>query len=335
MQFIDEATIHLTAGNGGNGSSSFRREKFIQFGGPDGGNGGSGGGVVFRGSKDVNTLIDYRFQQHFIAKSGESGRGKNQSGASGENLILIVPVGTQIFELETHELLADISSPDQEVTIVKGGRGGLGNINFKSSVNQAPEFAQKGEAGEKLVARLELKLLSDVGLLGLPNAGKSTFLANTTRAKPKIADYPFTTLKPQLGVVYINNQEFVVADIPGIIKGASVGKGLGDRFLKHIERCRILLHLIDITSEDIVKDYEIIREELNGYSKDLLKKNEIIALTKTDLLTDEEVMLKTAELQKYFKETKKDNGIEVMSISAVTHSNLKPLLNLLLHKISG
>lgn len=251
MQFIDEVKIHLQAGNGGNGASSFRREKFIPRGGPDGGDGGRGGSIVFECVKDLNTLIDFRFKQHFDAKNGKYGRGANQNGLSGEDLVLRVPLGTQVFSEDKSELIADLMHDGERITIVKGGRGGLGNVNFKSSTNRAPTFAQKGEQGEDKWVRLELKLLSDAGLLGMPNAGKSTFLASTTRAKPKIADYPFTTLKSQLGVVYIDEHEFVLADIPGLIEGASEGRGLGDRFLKHVERCGVLLHLIDGSAEDI------------------------------------------------------------------------------------
>ncbi|MBM3579967.1 MAG: GTPase ObgE [Alphaproteobacteria bacterium] len=267
MHFIDEVKIHLQAGNGGNGASSFRREKFVPRGGPDGGDGGRGGSVIFECTKDLNTLIDFRFKQHFAAKSGNGGRGANQNGVSGDDLVLRVPLGTQVFSDDKLELIADLMNHGERVVLVKGGRGGLGNINFKSSTNRAPTYAQKGEPGEEKWVRLELKLLSDAGLLGMPNAGKSTFLAATTRAKPKIADYPFTTLKPQLGVVYVDDHEFVLADIPGLIEGASEGRGLGDRFLKHVERCGVLLHLIDASAEDVVKNYRVIREELAGYAQ--------------------------------------------------------------------
>ena len=254
MQFIDEAKICLKAGDGGNGASSFRREKFIPRGGPDGGDGGRGGSIVFECTKDLNTLIDFRYQQHFIAKSGIRGHGANKNGITADDMILKVPVGTQVYNEDLSEILFDFKADGETFTVAKGGRGGLGNSNFKSSINQAPTYAQTGEEGQKLWVNLKLKLLSDAGLLGMPNAGKSTFLAATTRAKPKIADYPFTTLKPQLGVVYIDGHEFVLADIPGLIEGASEGRGLGDRFLKHVERCGVLLHLIDGSDEDVVEN---------------------------------------------------------------------------------
>jgi GTP-binding protein len=332
MQFIDEAKIYLQAGNGGNGASSFRREKFISHGGPDGGDGGRGGSIIFECVKDLNTLIDFRFQQQFIAKSGIRGHGANRSGISGNDLILRVPVGTQVFDENEQEVIADLMTDGEKFIIAKGGRGGLGNANFKSSINQAPTHAQIGEEGEKLWVNLKLKLLSDSGLLGMPNAGKSTFLAATTRAKPKIADYPFTTLKPQLGVVYVDDYEFVLADIPGLIKGASDGKGLGDRFLKHVERCGVLLHLLDGSAEDICQNYQIIREELESYSPELLQKDEIIAITKIDLLDDEEVKEKTNELKNFLKK----NGVkkaQIFAISAATSKGLTAVLRALYKKI--
>ncbi len=324
MQFIDEVKIHVAAGNGGSGSVSFRREKSIPRGGPDGGDGGSGGDIILKCTKDLNTLIDYRFQQHFKAKSGCQGMGKRRSGASGDKLILKVPLGTQIFD-ENNEMIMDLAIHDQEFLVAKGGRGGLGNNNFKSSVNRAPRYAQSGEEGEQMWLVFKLKLLSDVGLLGLPNAGKSTFLSSTTRAKPKIADYPFTTLKPQLGVVYIDDKEFVAADIPGLIKGASNGKGLGDRFLKHIERCGLLLHLIDSTNEDITENYKVIRGELKNYSEELSTKPEIIALSKSDTLSDKEIKSKISKLKQFFKKNK-INDIKIFAISAVTKDGINDVL---------
>jgi len=332
MQFIDEAKINLKAGDGGNGASSFRREKFIPRGGPDGGDGGRGGSIIFVAVKDLNTLIDFRFQQNFMARNGSRGHGRNQSGLSGEDMILRVPVGTQIFSEDEADLLADLMEDDEQVVIAKGGRGGLGNSNFKTSTNRAPTYAQEGEKGEQLWVRLKLKLLSDAGLLGMPNAGKSTFLASTTRAKPKIADYPFTTLKPQLGVVYVDDHEFVLADIPGLIEGASEGRGLGDRFLKHIERCGVLLHLIDATSEDVVQNYATIRQELAGYSEELLEKPEVIALNKIDLLEADEVKEKTAQLKEYLKKS----GIKkskVYAISGATTKGVTEVLRTLYKKI--
>lgn len=332
MQFIDEAKIHLKAGDGGNGASSFRREKFIPRGGPDGGDGGRGGSIILECVKDLNTLIDFRFQQHFMAKNGIRGSGANRNGPSGPDLVLRVPVGTQVFSEDETEILADLMHDKERFVVAKGGRGGLGNSNFKSSTNRAPEYAQKGEAGEEIWVKLKLKLLSDAGLLGMPNAGKSTFLASTTRAKPKIADYPFTTLKPQLGVVYIDEHEFVLADIPGLIAGASDGKGLGDRFLKHIERCGVLLHLIDASSEDVCENYRIIREELQGYSEDLMEKSEVIALNKIDLLLPEEVKEKTAQLKAYLKKTGRKNA-KVYSISGATTKGVTEVLRKLYSEI--
>ena len=325
MQFIDEAKISIESGAGGAGASSFRREKFIPEGGPDGGDGGRGGSIIFECVKNLNTLVDFRFQQHFRAQNGKRGQGANRSGLSGDDLIMQVPLGTQIFKEETTELLADMMTDGERVTIARGGRGGLGNSNFRSSVKQAPTYAQPGEAGEKFWVRLQLKLLSDSGLLGLPNAGKSTFLAATTRAKPKIADYPFTTLKPQLGVVYVDDHEFVLADIPGLIAGASEGKGLGDRFLRHVERCGVLLHLIDASAEDITESYRIIRAELAGYSEELLEKVEVVALNKIDLLEPEEVKEKVKQLQAYIK---KSGGKKrkIFTISAATSKGLKDVL---------
>lgn len=333
MQFIDESKIYLQAGNGGNGASSFRREKFISHGGPDGGDGGRGGSIIFQCVKDLNTLIDFRFQQQFIAKSGVRGHGANRSGISGQDLILRVPVGTQVFDESDQELIADLTHDGEQFIVARGGRGGLGNSNFKSSINQAPTHAQKGEDGEKLWVNLKLKLLSDSGLLGMPNAGKSTFLAATTRAKPKIADYPFTTLKPQLGVVYVDDHEFVLADIPGLIAGASEGRGLGDRFLKHVERCGVLLHLIDGSAEDVVENYRVIRAELAGYSEELLKKSEIIALNKTDILSLQEVKEKISQLKKFLKKNGQTKPI-IFAISAISGKGTKEVLRELYKKIN-
>lgn len=332
MQFIDEAKINIKAGDGGNGSKSFRREKFIPRGGPDGGDGGRGGSVVFECIRNLNTLIDYRFTQHFKAQNGQKGMGSKRNGHAGEDLVLQVPQGTQIFSEDGETLLADMMEEGQRVVILKGGRGGLGNVNFKSSVNQAPDYAIPGDKGEAIWVNLQLKLLSDSGLLGLPNAGKSTFLAATTRAKPKIADYPFTTLKPQLGVVYVDENEFVLADIPGLIKGASDGKGLGDRFLKHVERCGVLLHLIDASSEDVCESYQIIRDELSGYSKELAVKPEIIALNKVDLLEKDELDKKLKELKAFLKKKTKKT-VKIFAISAATNQGTKEVLRELFKEI--
>ncbi|MDR2645842.1 MAG: GTPase ObgE [Holosporaceae bacterium] len=297
MKFLDRAKVFLKAGNGGDGCLSFRREKFIEYGGPDGGDGGKGGDVYFEGSCALNTLIDYRYKQHFKAKHGANGSGSNCVGASGADLILKVPVGTEILDDSTQIIIADVLQPGQRVLVARGGDGGRGNSKFKSSVNQAPRRADKGAAGEEFSVWLQLKLIADVGLIGLPNAGKSTFLATTTRARPKIADYPFTTLIPQLGVVSIHGEEFVLADIPGLIEGAHDGRGLGDKFLAHLERCAILIHLIDVTQEDVFSAYETIRRELQMYGRRLDKKTEIVAFNKTDAID-----LKSAEaLKKIFK----------------------------------
>lgn len=284
MKFLDRAKIFLKAGDGGDGCLSFRREKFIEFGGPDGGDGGKGGDVVVKGVKDVNTLIDYRYNQHFRAQRGENGGGNNQYGAGGEDLVLKVPVGTEVLCDDGQTVIVDITQENQTVVIAKGGEGGRGNNKFKSSVNQTPRRADKGEVGEELWVWLQLKLIADVGLIGLPNAGKSTFLSTTTRAKAKIADYPFTTLAPQLGVVHIDSDEFVMADIPGLIEGAHDGKGLGDRFLAHVERCCSLIHLIDITQDDPIGAYRTLRNELELYSGDVKNKPEIVVLNKIDAM---------------------------------------------------
>lgn len=300
MHFIDEVKIYLKAGNGGNGAISFRREKFIEFGGPDGGNGGKGGDIIFRAVAGLNTLIDFRYKQHFKAQRGQGGMGRNRTGFSGEDLYIDVPIGTQIFSSDSTTLITDLTEEGQTFIIAKGGRGGAGNAVFKSSVNQAPRKAIPGAEGDEICVWLKLKLLSDVGLVGMPNAGKSTFLSSTTKAKPKIADYPFTTLKPQLGVVYIDDDEFVIADIPGLIKGASQGHGLGDKFLRHIERCTVLLHVIDI-QEDVASAYKIIRNELKSYIKDLSHKKEIIALNKIDSIPEDEAKYKQEQLQNITK----------------------------------
>jgi GTP-binding protein len=325
MQFIDEAKIHLKAGDGGNGASSFRREKFIPRGGPDGGDGGRGGSIIFECVKDLNTLVDFRFIQHFKARNGAKGQGRNKSGISGDDLILKVPQGTQIFYEDAETLVCDMMEAGERRVIVKGGKGGLGNSNFKSSINRAPERATPGEEGEEFWIWLKLKLISDAGLLGLPNAGKSTFLASTTRAKPKIADYPFTTLKPQLGVVYIDQAEFVLADIPGLIEGASEGKGLGDRFLKHVERCGILIHLLDGFDDNLVENYKTIRLELANYSQKLASKKEIIAINKIDVMLKKDLSEKIKALEKTIEKDQKIKP-KIFPISAITKEGVEDLL---------
>lgn len=324
MQFIDEVKISLKAGDGGNGAVSFRREKFIPRGGPDGGDGGRGGSIVFECVRNLNTLVDYRFTQHFKAQQGQKGRGSNKSGSAGEDLILKVPEGTQILA-EDETILFDLQKEGERAVVAKGGRGGWGNSNFRSSINQAPDYAIPGEKGEELWVKLKLRLFSDAGLLGMPNAGKSTFLAATTRAKPKIADYPFTTLKPQLGVVYVDEKEFVLADIPGLIEGASEGRGLGDRFLKHVERCGVLLHLLDGTEEDIVGNYETIRKELEAYSKDLAQKPEVVAINKIDALTAEDLKEKVKDLKNFLKKQGQKSP-KVFAISAATNQGVDEVL---------
>lgn len=333
MQFIDEVKIYVESGSGGNGAVSFRREKFVPMGGPDGGDGGRGGSVVIECVKNINTLIDFRYKQHFKAANGQRGQGRNKSGLSGDDLVIKVPFATQIFDNEGNFII-DLMSEGQKFVIAKGGRGGLGNTNFKSSINQAPQYAKPGEAGEGFWIKLQLKLLSDAGLLGIPNAGKSTFLASTTRAKPKIADYPFTTIKPQLGVVYIDDKEFVLADIPGLIEGASLGKGLGDRFLKHIERCKILLHILDGSREDMIENYEIIRKELSLYNKDLADKKEIIAINKIDILSKEDLQIKKRELSKYL-EKKYSKKCKIFAISTASSIGLKDVLRELYKQIKN
>jgi GTP-binding protein len=303
MKFLDEAKVYIQSGAGGNGCVSFRREKFIEFGGPNGGDGGHGGDVIIEAVTGLNTLIDYRYQQHFKAERGGNGMGKDRHGANGKDKIMKVPVGTQIYEEDGETLLADLTEIGQRVTIAKGGNGGFGNAHFKTSTNRSPRNANPGQPGEELTIRLRLKLIADAGLVGLPNAGKSTFLAAVTAAKPKIADYPFTTLHPQLGVVRVDDREFVLADLPGLIEGAHEGVGLGDRFLGHTERCRVLLHLVDGTSEDPAAAYKVIRGELEAYGNGLEDKPEIVALSKCDALTPDEIKKKAAKLKKACKTT--------------------------------
>lgn len=297
MQFLDEAKIYIKSGWGGDGCVSFRRERNIPLGGPNGGDGGRGGSVIFECVGGLNTLIDFRYQQHFKAKRGCQGEGNNRTGASSDDVTIKVPIGTQIFDEDKEQMLIDLTQEGQRFVIAQGGKGGLGNTHFKSSTNRSPRKATKGDAGEEKTVWLQMKLLSDAGLLGLPNAGKSTFLAAVTRAKPKIADYPFTTLIPQLGVVYIDDKEFVLADIPGLIAGASQGVGLGLRFLGHVERCGILLHLIDGTQEGYIEAYHTVRAELEAYDDDLAAKPEIVALNKCDALSAEEAEEKRAALE--------------------------------------
>jgi GTPase len=303
MKFLDEAKIYIQSGAGGNGCVSFRREKFIEFGGPNGGDGGRGGDVIARAVDGLNTLIDYRYMQHHKAQRGGNGMGKDRHGANGKDLIIKVPVGTQIYDEDGETLLADLDKLGDEVVLARGGNGGFGNAHFKTSTNRAPRHANPGQPGEERTIRLRLKLIADAGLVGLPNAGKSTFLAAVSAAKPKIADYPFTTLHPQLGVVAVGGREFVLADIPGLIEGAHEGAGLGDRFLGHVERCRVLLHLVDGTSEDVAAAYRTVRGELEAYDEMLAEKPEIVALSKSDAMTDEQIKAQVKALKKAAKKT--------------------------------
>ena len=286
MKFIDEAKVFIKSGDGGDGCLSFRREKFIEFGGPDGGNGGKGGDIFIKGTKSLNTLVDYRFQKHFKAKKGRHGSGRNRTGAAGQDITLKLPLGTEIF-IE-NELIADVISTDKFL-LFPGGKGGLGNINFKSSTNRAPRKTTPGGKGKEAEVFFKLKLLADIGLVGLPNAGKSSLLRSISAAKPKVADYPFTTLEPKLGVIRIGDDEAVVADIPGLISGANSGSGLGIQFLKHIERCKSIIHMVDISAQDPIMDYKTIIKELDGFDKSINKKEKIIILNKSDLLADDEI----------------------------------------------
>lgn len=297
MKFLDQAKIYIKAGDGGNGACSFRREKYVEFGGPDGGNGGKGGDVVVEAVEGLNTLIDFRYRQHFKARRGTNGMGRDRTGAGGETLVIQVPAGTQVLDDDGDFLLADLTEIGQQALLARGGRGGLGNAAFKSSTNRAPRRADPGQPGEELWVWLRLKLIADAGLVGLPNAGKSTFLSRVSRARPKIADYPFTTLHPNLGVVGAGEEEFVLADIPGLIEGAHEGAGLGTRFLGHIERCRVLLHLIDGTQDDPVDAWHTVRTELDGYGADLAQKPEIVVLNKVDAVPADALKARAGALE--------------------------------------
>jgi GTP-binding protein len=323
MKFLDEAKVYIRSGDGGNGCVAFRREKYIEFGGPSGGDGGRGGDVIAEAVEGLNTLIDYRYQQHFKAKSGVGGMGKDRHGANGADIVLKVPVGTQIYEEDGETLLADLDKVGEHVVLAKGGNGGFGNARFKSATNRAPRNANPGQPGEERTIRLRLKLIADAGVVGLPNAGKSTFLAAVSAARPKIADYPFTTLHPQLGVVEIDDRSFVLADIPGLIEGAHDGAGLGDRFLGHIEHCRVLLHLVDGTGEHAGEAYKTVRAELNAYGEALADKTEIVALNKADALTPDELKQQVARLKRASKKTP-------LVISAATGQGVPEALRALL-----
>lgn len=303
MKFLDEAKVYIRSGDGGNGCVAFRREKFIEFGGPSGGNGGRGGDVIIEVADGLNTLIDYRYQQHFKAPKGVNGMGSDRHGANGKNVVMKVPLGTQIFDEDRETLIHDFTEVGEKFILATGGNGGFGNAHFKTSTNRAPRNANPGQPGEERWIWLRLKLIADAGLVGLPNAGKSTFLSVVSAAKPKIADYPFTTLHPQLGVVGIDGREFVLADIPGLIEGAHEGAGLGDRFLGHVERCRVLLHLVDATSDHAGKAYKTVRAELEAYDEHLADKIEIVALNKIDAVTPEHLKDQKARLKRAAKKT--------------------------------
>ena len=322
MKFLDQAKIYVKAGDGGSGSASFRREKFIEFGGPDGGDGGHGGSVVFIADKNLNTLIDFRYQQHFKAEKGQNGKGKKKTGKSGKDLILKVPFGTQILEEDNNTLIEDLTKTGQKIIVANGGKGGLGNVRFKSSTNRAPRKKTDGNKGESFWIWLQLKVIADIGIVGMPNSGKSSLLSALTSARPKIANYPFTTINPNLGVTNYNNKEITLADIPGLIEGAHEGIGLGDKFLRHIERCKNILHLIDITNDNLLENYSKVRKELFKYSNKLIKKREIIVFNKIDIISDEEVNKKIDVFRKKIKK-------KTFTISALKHKGLKTIKKIL------
>ena len=322
MKFLDQVKIYVKAGDGGSGSPSFRREKFIEFGGPDGGDGGKGGSVTLISERNLNTLIDYRYQQHFKAERGRDGSGKNKTGKSGETLYLKVPIGTQVFEEDNKTLIYDFKNENDKFVVAIGGKGGFGNTKFKSSTNRAPKKFTKGTKGEEFLIWLQLKTIADIGIIGLPNAGKSSLLASLTSANPKIANYKFTTLNPNLGVAFYDDKEITLADIPGLIEGAHEGTGLGIKFLKHIERCKTLLHLIDINEKDLINSYNQVRNELKKYSKELIKKKEIIVFNKIDLIDNEEIKNKV----KKFKKKIKKNTQKISTFDKKTISNIKSKL---------
>ena len=325
MKFLDQAKIYIKAGNGGSGASSFRREKYIEFGGPDGGDGGSGGSIILESERNLNTLIDFRYRQHFKAENGRPGSKKNKTGASGKDLVLRIPVGTQIYEEDNNTLIYDFTDNKDKFVVATGGKGGLGNTKFKSSTNRAPKRKTDGGKGEEFWIWLQLKVIADIGIIGLPNAGKSSFLSKCTRAKPKIANYPFTTINPNLGVLNINHKEIVLADIPGLIEGSHKGIGLGDKFLRHIERCKILIHLIDVSEKNVMENYLKVRSELSKYDKSILKKKEIIIFNKVDLINKKTI----EENIKIFKKRIKKN---FETISLITNENLEKVKKIIYKK---
>ena len=326
MKFLDQAKIYVKAGDGGSGSASFRREKFIEFGGPDGGDGGDGGSIILVAKENLNTLIDFRYQQHFKAEKGQNGMGKKKTGRNGKDLVLNVPIGTQIFEEDNNTLIEDLKKIDEKVIIAKGGGRGLGNVRFKSSTNRTPRKKTDGSEGESFWIWLQLKVIADIGIIGMPNAGKSSLLSVLTKAKPKIANYPFTTINPNLGVTSYSDKEITIADIPGLIEGAHEGIGLGDKFLRHIERCKSLIHLIDITENNILENYLKIRKELSKYSDGLLKKKEIIVFNKIDIINTNEINEKI----NYFKKKIKKN---IYKVSVVQNKGLSTLKKILINNV--
>jgi len=326
MKFLDQAKIYLVAGNGGSGSAGFRREKFIEFGGPDGGDGGDGGSIVFMADRNLNTLIDFRYQQHFRAEKGHDGMGKKKTGKNGKDLVLKVPVGTQILEEDNNTLIEDLTKSGQKIIIANGGKGGLGNVRFKSSTNRSPRKKTDGDKGENFWVWLQLKVIADIGIVGMPNAGKSSLLSALTSARPKIANYPFTTINPNLGVANYNNKEITLADIPGLIEGAHEGIGLGDKFLRHIERCKNILHLIDITNDNLSESYSKVRNELSKYSSQLTKKREIIVFNKIDMVSKEEIDKK---INIFTKKIKK----KIYTISALKYEGLKDIKRILVNYV--
>ena len=322
MKFLDQVKIFVKAGDGGSGSPSFRREKFIEFGGPDGGDGGKGGSVILKAERNLNTLIDFRYQQHFKAERGDDGSGKNKTGRGGKTLVLKVPVGTQIFEEDNKTVIYDFKKENEEFVVAIGGKGGFGNTRFKSSTNRAPKKFTKGAIGEEYWIWLQLKTIADIGIIGLPNAGKSSLLASLTSANPKIANYKFTTLNPNLGVAIYDDKEITLADIPGLIEGAHTGTGLGIKFLKHIERCKTLLHLIDITEKNLIKSYKQVRKELKKYSKDLLDKEELVVFNKIDLIEKDQIKKKLS----IFKQEINKNAMVMSTLDKKTVSDIKSKL---------
>ena len=315
MKFLDQAKIFVEAGYGGSGSASFRREKFVEFGGPDGGDGGNGGSIILVADTNLNTLVDFRFKQHFKAERGQNGMGRKKTGKSGKDLILKVPVGTQIFEEDNNTLIEDLAISEQKIVIANGGRGGLGNVRFKSSTNRSPRKKTEGNKGESFWVWLQLKVIADVGIIGMPNSGKSSLLSVLTSAKPKIANYPFTTINPNLGVANYNNKEITLADIPGLIEGAHEGVGLGDKFLRHVERCKNILHLIDVTDDNLIENYSKVRKELFKYSSKLTKKKEIIVFNKIDMASEDEI---DEKINIFSKKIKK----KIYKISALKHKGI-------------